>query len=272
MGCDPIVLVGQDLGYTDHVYYTPGVAMHDTWRPELNRFCTIEMKEWERIVRARPILKRVRDIHGRDIYTDDQLFTYLQQFEGDFAALPPGRVIDATEGGVRKAGTEVMTLAEVADRYCSRPLPAERFAYRRELAWHDPARLTAGRAEIEKRLTDVREMDDVCSRMLAVLGDLINLLDQPGDFNRRIADVDALRMRIRKMERTYQLVSAVSQHAELQRFSADRRLGLDELDDVSRARRQLERDIRFVEAVREGTTVLEEMLTQSLERFDAAMR
>jgi len=104
MGCDPIVLVGQDLGYTDHVYYMPGVAMHDTWRPELNRFCTIEMKEWERIVRSRKILMKVKDIHGRDIYTDDQLFTYLQQFEGDFASLP-GRVIDATEGGVRKTGT-----------------------------------------------------------------------------------------------------------------------------------------------------------------------
>ena len=29
MGCDPIVMVGQDLAYTDHVYYTPGTSMHD---------------------------------------------------------------------------------------------------------------------------------------------------------------------------------------------------------------------------------------------------
>jgi len=102
MGCEPVVLVGQDLGYTDHVYYTPGTAMHEMWRPELNRFCTMEMKEWERIVRARKILMKVKDIHGRNIYTDEQLFTYLQQFEGDFAAVP-GRVIDATRAACARA-------------------------------------------------------------------------------------------------------------------------------------------------------------------------
>src|SRR5262249_54127809 len=59
LGCDPIILVGQDLAYTDHVYYAPGTSMHDLWRPELNRFNTIEMREWERIVRNRPILHRV---------------------------------------------------------------------------------------------------------------------------------------------------------------------------------------------------------------------
>jgi len=59
MGCDPIVLVGQDLGYTGNVYYMPGVAFQDMWMPDLNRFSTIEMKEWERIVRHRNLLKKV---------------------------------------------------------------------------------------------------------------------------------------------------------------------------------------------------------------------
>ncbi len=270
MGCDPIVLVGQDLAYTDHVYYTPGVAMHDTWRGELNRFCTIEMKEWERIVRARKILKKVRDVHGREIYTDDQLFTYLQQFEGDFGSMP-GRVIDATEGGVRKAGTRVMTLTDVAARCCTLPIPSERFAYREQLNWDDPCRLQAGRGEIDQRIKDAGQMTETCEKMLTVLKKLTGLLDQPAVFNRRIADVDALRVKIRGMARTYEMISSVSQHAELQRFSADRRLSLDDVDSVSRARRQLERDIRFVEAVMEGAKTLEEILTGCLERFDAAI-
>ncbi len=271
MGCEPIAFVGQDLGHTDHVYYLPGVAIHDLWRPELNRFYSIEMKEWERIARSRQILMKAKDIHGNDIYTDDQLFTYLQQFEGDFAALPPGRVIDATEGGVRKAGATIMKLSEVADRYCTRPIPPEKFEYLHRLNWDDRSRLPLGRAEVEKRVQDIDEMRETCDRMISVLKELTGLLDRPNEFNRRIAEVDALRVRVRQQMRAYELISAVSQHAELQRFSADRRLAMGDHDDVSRARRQLERDIHYVEAIIEGAKATREILNECLARLDAAM-
>lgn len=271
MGCEPIAFIGQDLGYTDNVYYLPGVAIHDLWRPEFNRFYSIEMKEWERIVRARKILMKTKDIHGNDIYTDDQLFTYLQQFEGDFAALPPGRVIDATEGGVRKTGTVVMPLSEVAAQYCSRPIPPEKFDYLRKLNWNDRSRLPAGRTEVEKRLQDVDEMRDTCERLLVLLKELTGLLDRPNEFNRRIAEVDAMRVRVRQLNRAYEIVSTVSQQAELQRFSADRRIAMGDLDDISRARRQLDRDIRYVEAIIEGTDVARGTLKECLDRLDAAI-
>ncbi|NLX20559.1 MAG: motility associated factor glycosyltransferase family protein [Phycisphaerae bacterium] len=271
MGCDPIVLVGQDLAYTNHVYYTPGVAMHGLWRPQLNRFCTMEMMEWERIARSRPILMKVKDLHGRDVYTDEQLFTYLQQFEGDFATVP-GRVIDATEGGVRKAGTRVMPLREVMEEYCTAEIPPERFAYLRELRWHDPSRLEAGRKELASRMEEVDRMADTCRRMMAVLEELEGLLDRPAEFNRRIARVDALRLEVQAQERTYQLISSVAQQAELQRFSTDRRLKHAGAEGVELARGQLERDKQFVGAIIEGADVLKEILRGGLERLDEAAR
>ncbi len=270
MGCEPIVMVGQDLGYTDHVYYVPGVAMHDLWRPELNRFNTMEMREWERIVRTRQILMKVKDLEGREIYTDEQLFTYLQQFEGDFAAVP-GRVIDATEGGVRKANTRVMSLAEVAKQFCEKPIPAERFGYGEKLNWRDRSRLEKGRQELAERIKEAGIMTETCREMLELLRELTTLLDKPAVFNRRIVEVDALRLRVREQDRVYQMVSAVSQHAELQRFSADRRLGLADLSSVERAGKQLERDIRFVEAMLEGTEAVRGILEESCSRFDEAI-
>jgi hypothetical protein len=270
MGCDPVVLVGQDLGYTDHVYYTPGTAMHDLWRPDINRFSTMEMKEWERIVRTRKILMKVKDIHGRDIYTDEQLFTYLQQFEGDFAMVP-GRVIDATEGGVRKSNTRIMTLAEVAEQYCREPIPPERFAYRSGLNWDDRARLEPARRELKRRLADTQQMAQTCRRMIEVLKELTGLLDNPQSFNKRLKEVDRLRAEVRKQEHTYRLLSAVSQLAELQRFSADRRLELAGAGGKERAKGQLERDISYVQAVLEGADILREILEESLGRFDAAI-
>lgn len=270
MGCEPIALVGQDLGYTGHVYYMPGVAFHDLWRPDLNRFCTIEMKEWERIVRHRKILMKVKDVDGHDIYTDQQLFTYLQQFEGDFAAVP-GRVIDATQGGVRKAGAQVMSLAEVAERYCSRTIPDEAFAYRDDLNWWDASRLPAGRKQLQSRITEIEELVASCERMLAVLKELMELIDKPAEFNRRMADVDALRVRMRSHDRAYHMVSSVTQHAELQRFAADRRLSVADVDTKARARRQLERDIRFVEAIIEGANALKGIMADATKRLDAAI-
>jgi hypothetical protein len=267
LGCDPIVLIGQDLGYTNHVYYMPGTAIHGMWRPELNRFCTMEMKEWERIVRHRKLLMKVRDIHGRDIYTDEQLFTYLQQFEGDFASIP-GRVVNATEGGVNIGGTRVMTLREVGETYCQRPVPRERFAYLDQANWRNTARLKQGREQIQQRMAEVEAMLATCREMVAVLGELKGLLSEPRAFNRRIADVDTLRLKVKAQDRTYRLISMVAQHAELQRFSADRQLGMEDVDGTARAERQLERDSRFVEAFSEGGEVLKEILTETLHRFD----
>ncbi len=270
LGCEPIVLVGQDLGYSDHVYYSPGVAFHELWRPDLNRFCTMEMKEWERIARHRRILRKATDIHGQEIYTDDQLFTYLQQFEGDFAAVP-GRVIDATEGGLRKAGTRVMTLAQVAEQYCPEPIPAAIKDADRGVTWRDPARLTQARSRVEAGRARIGELAESCRAMAGLLREMEQLIDRPAEFNRRMGEVDTLRLKVRAQEWAYKLVSAVSQHAELQRYTADRQISLAELDSNERARRQLARDIRFVEAILEGCTALDEILAECLGRFDTAI-
>src|SRR6185295_5531061 len=58
------------------------------------------------------ILRRIPDYQGRPMYTEERLFSYLQQFERDFAR-SKARIIDATEGGAAKRGAQVMTLAEV---------------------------------------------------------------------------------------------------------------------------------------------------------------
>src|SRR5690606_1684633 len=108
-------------------------------------------------------------------------------------------------------------------------------------------------------------------KMLALLKKLVGLVESPAEFNRRIVEVDALRVKIKIHERAYRLVSSVTQHAELQRFAADRRLSLAEIDAPARARRQLERDIRFVEAILEGTGALTKILETCRDRFDAAI-
>jgi len=265
LGCDPIVLVGQDLGFTGSVYYTPGVTIHDAWGPELGRFCSLEQKEWERIVRHRPILRRATDVEGRPIYTDDQMFTYLEQFERDFAA-SRARVIDATEGGVRKAGTTTMPLAEVIERYCARRLPAAAREHR-----YDEERVRAGKGALARRREEVGAFRRLCEETREVLGRLEGLVNDPPAFNRLIIRVDELRTEVRSHDDVFRLVCEVTQLAELQKFWADRRLAAEGLEGREKSLRQLARDRRFVDALIEGCGTVDAMFERTLRRFDAEL-
>ncbi|MBU0637832.1 MAG: DUF115 domain-containing protein [Planctomycetes bacterium] len=270
LGCDPIILVGQDLSYSEGFYYPPGMPIEQIWRPELGRFQTVEMKQWERIVRGRPILRVVQDIHGRDVYTDDQLFTYAEQFQSDFLA-SPARVIHAGEAGMRLAGTEVMALDDAAAQYCQRSLPAAALAA--QLAGNKVApaviaeRRRSARQAIEERLSELASIRKIATEMNRLLANLGNLVERPAEFNRLIVRVDDLRSRIQEFDRTYKLVTEVSQAAELRRYTADRRIGQHERETRETARRHLQRDRDFVTAFQDGCEWLEAMLKQSLKRI-----
>src|SRR5262249_38675911 len=69
---------------------------------------------WQRILRMGQHLRRAVDVLGRPIFTDDQMATYLVQFERDFREDTQRglRIFDATEGGVRKRHTEPCSLRD----------------------------------------------------------------------------------------------------------------------------------------------------------------
>ncbi|MFQ5491628.1 MAG: hypothetical protein ACE5GE_13000, partial [Phycisphaerae bacterium] len=270
LGCNPIIFVGQDLAYSGHVFYVPGVEVHQSWTGEINRYNTMETKEWERIVRNRAILRQVPDVHGGQVYTDELLFTYLEQFEKDFIGTP-ARLIDATEGGARIRGTEAMTLAQTLETFCAADIPAQKFAYRDPAKQWDPARLPAAREQISQRLTEVQAIEKLCTQFLKVLKELEGLTDDRARFNRKLIRVDELRAAVQSYDRAYRIINSTCQLAELRRYSADRKLGADQASGVERARRQLNRDQEFVEAMMQGAKDTAEILTETLARFDRAI-
>jgi hypothetical protein len=261
LGCDPIIFVGQDLGFGDGLYYAPGTTHEDVWRPELGRFCTVEMKQWEQIVRERPILRRVPDQQGRPIYTDERMFTYLQQFERDFSRTTT-TIIDATEGGAAKRGTTVMTLAEAIERHCTRPLPPRpRPAAGRPVDLVSPLR--ARRAEAE-------QIADVCRRTLPLLEQLRDHLGDQPRVNRLIADIDRLRAEMNGLGATYDLVTQMTQQTEVERFRADRRIAAQRLTGVDRQREQVARDVENVRGVAAAAADFIALLDEVAEAAPAA--
>ncbi len=269
MGCDPIIFVGQDLAFSGHVFYVPGVEAHQAWRSELNRFNTIEHREWDRIVRNRPILRRAPGNDGGELYTDDLLFTYLEQFEKDIAGVA-ARVINATEGGAKIRGTEVLTLREATQRHCRQPIDPARFAYRKSTKWRDPSRLGATREALKERIEELDGVIEVCDELLVLLKELRGFTNDPPRFNKRLIRVDELRSRIREESRAYQIVNGVTQLSELRRFTADRRLSAAETEPVERAKRQIQRDREFLTGVRDGAIDVKAILSEALERITNA--
>lgn len=265
MGCDPIIFVGQDLAYTGHVFYVPGVEIHQAWRSELNRFQTMEQKEWDRIVRNRPILRRVQGQDGHDLYTDELLFTYLEQFEKDIVEFP-NRVINASEGGANIRGTTTMPMKDAIDKHCSLPIDAKRFAYRKTTNWRDPSKLEATQIELERRIAEIDDVESNCNNILGLLDELKELIHDPEKFNQRLIRVDELRTKVQHESLAYRIVNSATQLAELRRFSADRKITTQELDDTQRAKQQIERDKAFVGGVRDGAIEVNPILQQSLER------
>lgn len=268
LGCDPIIFVGQDLAFSEGMFYMPGSPIEQAWQPELNRFQTVEMKQWERIVRNRPILRTVKDIHGRDTYTDDLLFTYAEQFKNDFATSPQ-RIIQATEGGLPLSGVEVMPLREAARRHCDRRLPPDLFSVASDSSVDQLKQLAC--VALEQRIKELKHAQEIAGEMSGLLEKLETLVEQPGEFNRLIARVDALRTLIHKYPEMYRLVIDVSATAELRRYTADRRIGDPQTETAETARQRLRRDRDFVESFIDSCEFVARVLPETLERVRERM-
>jgi hypothetical protein len=269
LGCDPIILIGQDLGFVDGLYYKPGTAIHETWGVELGRFNTLETKEWERIARSRLILRKIPDIHGHPMYTEEQFFVYLQQFERDFVACR-SRVIDATEGGARKQGVTLMTLRDAIDQFCTGPVGSATSA---TPPWKTPdldPRASLGKmaAALEARRTDAQAMKETCDATIPKLEEMLEHQSDRDRMNKLFIDVDRLRAKVGNDPATFEMVCFLNTIGELRRFQADLLVRGAKSDPIERQRRQLMRDLDYVKNLRAGAERLLDILDEALRRLE----
>jgi len=259
LGCDPVMMIGQDLGFSDGLYYCPGTAIHDVWAAELGPFNTLEMMEWQRIVRHKAHLRKLSDHAGRPIYSDEQMLTYLAQFERDFADAPQ-QIIDATEGGVPKAHTTVMPLDEALGRYATAALPALDMPPRTL----DPQRLAETVAHLHRRIDEVKRLRATSRETTPLLKKMLRDQRDPRLMARHFTKLEALQTRVRELHQAFALVNELNQVGVLKRVRADRAIRVhDDADPHEKQRQQLERD-------RENVRWLAEACDEALRIFQAA--
>jgi len=104
---NPIVFIGQDLAFSHGRTHASGTVY-----------------EKDKISESNSKLIKVKDIYGNDIYTNHSMYTFLKWFEREIKNSDSNiKFIDATEGGAKIEGTEVMTLRDVIDKYCIKDYP-----------------------------------------------------------------------------------------------------------------------------------------------------
>ena len=244
-GCDRCILMGQDLGFSNGLCYSPGTSYDDVWRGESGRFCHFEMKQWEQIARDRNALKRLVDWRGRSMYTEQRLFTYLRQFEQMFAATRM-KVIDSTEGGVAKKHTTPMPLADaLAD--CRETIDAVP-----PHAGYDDKRLEPAADCLVNR---IEEAERIAALSRETADQLEVIAQSPGEVstvNRAVGKIDALRRELRSIETTYKLATLMTQATERDRIMSDLRIRAAEatgVDTMTVRRLRVERDLANVKAI-----------------------
>lgn len=108
MGCDPIILIGQDFAFTGNKRHSENSKYYKN--NNTKEFTKENYDTW------------VKGIDGEDV-PSHEVFNQFREVMEEMITLGSATVIDATEGGALIKGTEVMTFKEAIDKYCTREIP-----------------------------------------------------------------------------------------------------------------------------------------------------
>lgn len=98
-----IILVGQDLAYTDNHSHAAGTVRGE-WNMDMS-------DKWNQLTEG---------INGGMVKTSSEFMIYLDWFEQELECNKKLKVIDATEGGAKIKGTIVKSLSEAIDEECTK--------------------------------------------------------------------------------------------------------------------------------------------------------
>lgn len=143
MGFKTIILVGQDLAYPGGVEHTKAAYNSDGDKVDFKKKNYIE----------------VEDIYGNTVLTEANMNIYRKWVENCIGILGHIRVIDATEGGAKIAGTEIKTLEDALQECCTRKIDTNIiFAENPYFSKEEQERLKERICQIPQEIDDLEEM------------------------------------------------------------------------------------------------------------------
>lgn len=149
LGCDPIILIGQDLAYgQEGITHAKGAALGE-----------IQGKKKKRKT------LHIKGNDGKPILTTETWYSFMKAYELDVAGYR-GKCINSTEGGAYIEGTEVMPFQESIECYIRKPfyplnmIKKHLSSFRAEQTYDDYHSLSE---LIQKTTEDVRTIIEQCN-------------------------------------------------------------------------------------------------------------
>lgn len=150
MGCDPIILIGQDFALTGNKRHSEDSKYFKN--NETKELTKDNWKYW------------TEDIHGNPVPTTETFNLFRQTME-EMILADTKTVIDATEGGAKIDSTKIMTFREAIDTYCTQPVPGKMCDYLEDIRVTDKDYLDKYDQIVEAIDVIIEDLDEVLDRI-----------------------------------------------------------------------------------------------------------
>lgn len=274
MGCNPIILIGMDLGFTAHITHTPGTAIHDEWAGSLHRFTSLETIELSHISINRHAPIEIEDVHGDRIHTDRLMLAAGEILDNLVGKVPGTRVISATEGGRRLKHAEVMSLQQALETCCT--IPIDRTPFLAALA---KARANAhegvstGERVLTKAIDHIDKIEKVFESSRKLLKRELKNLEKGLSANPETADkLDALNAQLDEWRGIYRCIKSLSSADQVLRQKREADLLDTTLSEDQRYLRLARREIDYLDSLIQALHPARDSFREGLDRMQRARK
>lgn len=146
-GCNPIVLIGQDLAYTGGKIHSDITHTEHEGENEENKL-DIDVVY-------------MKDYNGNTIKSNYIYQLFKTWFEYQIITSPNIEVIDATEGGAYIEGSKVMTLKEVIKKYCNNNIDTRMVGYLKDITVSKTEKINKYNQLITSLNEEIKELEKI---------------------------------------------------------------------------------------------------------------
>lgn len=190
-GCNPIILIGQDLAYTDEKQHSD--EAHKAFE-DSNAIDTKKEYLW------------VEDINGEKVRTTTSFNLFRSYFERRTES-DSATIIDATEGGAKIKGTKIMPFKEAIDTYCMKNKEKNMCEYLKDIPWEDKKALE----KYKEIIVSAKELIKVVEELEEKMREHVKRIAKYQTFDFDQASLDELVSCVYTMQEGNNLISYVTQ-------------------------------------------------------------
>jgi hypothetical protein len=263
-----------DLSYPGGRHHAAGTATQAQHFIETSRYYTFEMKEWEWYLLHRKSLLQVPAVGGGEVWTSDVFLSYLREFEKLFTESSQ-KVIDATEGGALKDGTEVWTLKDAIGAFARRELP-EDLRGLLDPGWGSDVwesdRYEAALEVLARRIEEANELGALYKKSSRLLEKVVQITEGGVPADDVVQEVLRVKDSFTRFGFLYHLLTSLAQSDLFLRMQRDRGIEGEELSGVEKQHRQAVRDLDYVRGLRNALEFVADGLRNARRSLQARLK